>query len=495
MSFDILPTLAKLAGADIPGTKIDGREISSVLFEDGAQTTSPHKAFFYFFRGHINAVRSGNWKLFVKRKQESLEQPELYDLDSDIGESKNVATDNPEVVRQLQKLIDEMRLDLGDGEAFPATNMRKAAHVENAQTLTRKAPDELSQTEVFMSGQDGYHTYRIPSLIVTNRGTLLATCEGRKDGRGDHGNLDLVMKRSTDLGASWSDMSVVYEEGGDEKITIGNPCPVVDQETGTIWMPFCKNNDRVLITKSNDDGVTWSEPVDITDQVKLPDWGWYATGPGVGIQLTRGKLNGRLVIPCDHREQINGKWIKISHVFYSDDHGKTWQLGENVDLHTDECQVVELHDGRLMINMRNYWAAEGGKPEHGGKRSVAISDDGGATWGKLTFDEALIEPICQASFLRHNSDTFRESALLFSNPASNSGRHHMTVRASRDQGKTWPTSKLLHEGPAAYSCLTTLPDRSIGCLYEAGGEHPYEKLVFARFSLPWLEATKTDEQE
>ncbi len=488
VTFDLLPTIARLAGAELSSDrKIDGRDLAGVLFD---KKRSPHEAFYYYFRGHINAVRVGPWKLFIKRKQKKLDQPELYNLNDDIGEKTNVAMDNPAVIERLNKHIAAMQQELGDGADFPGNECRTAGSVSDPVTLTMNAPNRMTQQAVFESGTEGYHTFRIPSLIVSPSGNLIATCEGRKTGRGDHGDLDLVMKRSTDLGKTWSSLKVIYEEGGDQKITIGNPCPVVDQETGTIWMPFCKNNDQVFMTHSNDDGVTWEPPIEITSQVKKPDWSWYATGPGVGIQLTRGTYNGRLVIPCDHRELSDGKSVKRSHCFYSDDHGKTWQLGESVADHTDECQIAELHDGRLMINMRNYWAVEGGKPEHGGKRSFALSDNGGKSWGELQFHPKLVEPVCQASFHRHNSDAYRKSPLLFSNPASTNKRSQLTIRMSTDQGKTWPIARTIHEGPSAYSCLTTLSDRSVGCLFEAGKSGPYEKIIFARFSLPWLQESK-----
>ena len=342
---------------------------------------------------------------------------------------------------------------------------------------------EIEQTAVFVSGTDGYHTFRIPSVIVTQKGTLLAVCEGRKTSRRDHGDLDLVLKRSTDGGKTWGPLELVYEEGGDKDITIGNPCPVVDQSSGTIWMPFCRNNDDVFVTRSTDDGRSWSKPTEITQTVKKGNWRWYATGPGIGIQLRHGPHQGRLVIPCDHREKIDGKDAMHSHVFYSDDHGKSWKLGGSLARHTDECQVVELSDGTLKINMRNYWGRSGGRPERGGMRAISVSRDGGDTWSELQFDSTLIEPVCQASFLGFPSGTDR---VLFTNPASKKTRHRLTVRLSHDGGKTWAVSELLHSGPAAYSCLTVLPDRSIGCLYEGGDKHAYEKIIFARFSLEWL---------
>jgi sialidase-1 len=210
--------------------------------------------------------------------------------------------------------------------------------------------------------------------------------------------------------------------------------------------------------------------------VKADDWGWYATGPGVGIQIQNGKHAGRLVIPCDHREKIDGKDVMFSHVFYSDDHGDTWRRSGSVERHTDECQVVELAGGRLMINMRNYWGRSGGQPERGEMRAIATSDDGGATWSPLTFDATLVEPICQASLIaiaRHGRP--EEKVLLFSNPATKKTRSHMTVRASFDEGRTWPIEHEVDPGSAAYSCLAQLPDGRIGLLYE---RDDYRQIVF-----------------
>ncbi|MBI1390296.1 MAG: exo-alpha-sialidase [bacterium] len=342
---------------------------------------------------------------------------------------------------------------------------------------------QLFQQDVFTGGTDGYHTYRIPALLVTKKGSLLAFCEGRKTGGGDHGDIDLVVKRSIDAGKTWSEQNVVYEEGGTDKITIGNPCPVVDGATGRIWLTFCRNNDDVLVTFSDDDGLTWSEPRLITASVKKEGWGWYATGPGVGIQKQREPHKGRLVIPCDHREQVDGKWIKMSHAFYSDDGGENWTLGGTVGKYTDECQVVEQADGNLMMNMRNYWGSEGGDESKGGKRAVSISRDGGETWGGLSFDERLVEPICQASILRYSWPENGKSRVLFSNPASSSNRVHMTVRMSYDEGETWLIERELYDGSSAYSCLAALPDGRIACLYERDG---YSRITLAIFTLQWL---------
>lgn len=341
--------------------------------------------------------------------------------------------------------------------------------------------ESVFETPVFISGTEGYHTYRIPALIVSKQGTLLAFCEGRKTSSSDHGDLDLVLRRSTDGGESWLPMQLVYEEGGDAKVTIGNPAPVVDQQCGRIWLPFCRDNDGVLVTYSDDDGKTWTKPREITNNVKNPKWGWYATGPGNGIQLQHEMYRGRLITPCDSKlRQTNEPHLgRRSHVIYSDDQGKTWRLGgATPDVQMNECAVVELSDGTLMLNMRSYRGKD--------CRAVATSRDGGITWSEAVDVPTLIEPVCQASLIGWRPANRPGLLLLFSNPASNSRRWRMTLRLSRDEGKTWPTSRLLYEGPSGYSCLAILPDGRIGCLYERGERNAYQTITLACFTLDWL---------
>lgn len=333
-------------------------------------------------------------------------------------------------------------------------------------------------TEVFRSGEQQYHTFRIPALLMTKKGTLLAFCEGRRGSSSDTGDIDLLLKRSHDQGKTWSATQVVSDMGSD---TIGNPCPVQDRKSGRIFLPLTMNRGsvsekqmierqvpdrrRVFICHSDDDGASWSELVEITDAVSRPDWTWYATGPGNGIQ-TR---SGRLLIPCDHI--VEGSKAFHSHVIYSDDQGKTWKLGGRAEEKTNECQIVELRDGSLMLNMRSY---------HGrNRRAVSRSNDGGLTWGPLQLDEQLIEPVCQASLIAHRG------ILYFLNPASIK-RERMTIRSSKDEGKTWSHGHVLHAGPAAYSSLTVMKGNQLGCLYECGETNPYKRIVFSRFSTSWV---------
>jgi sialidase-1 len=338
---------------------------------------------------------------------------------------------------------------------------------------------------IFISGEEGYHTFRIPALVATRKGALLAFCEGRKNGRGDTGDIDLVVRRSADGGETWGPLQTVWDDGGN---TCGNPAPVVDRDTGTIWLLMTRNAGAavekeihlgngtrdVFIAQSGDDGLTWTAPVDISASVKKADWRWYATGPCHGVQL-RG---GRLVVPCDHSTGPEASQYR-SHVIISDDRGKTWQIGGvEPGAFTNESTVVELADGSLYLNMRSY--------KEGHRRQVSLSRDGGAAWTEAAADEALVEPRCQASAIRYPlAPPFSKNRILFANPASEK-RERMTVRVSYDEAKTWAISKCIYEGPSAYSDLAVLPNHQIGLLYERGEQNPYETISFARMTLEWL---------
>lgn len=351
--------------------------------------------------------------------------------------------------------------------------------------LASQVRAEYAENVPFRSGTEGYHTYRIPALVETTNGTLLAICEGRKTSSSDAGDIDLVLKRSTDAGDTWGPLTLVQEEGGTAAITIGNPAPVVDRRTGRVWLAFCRNNSRVFVTWSDDDGQTWAERREITADVKLADWSWYATGPVHGIQLERGAHAGRLVLPCDH---ISTGSVWGSHAILSDDHGATWRLGGVVDAQSgyqpNESVAVELVDGRVYLNCRN----------HGGqkRRAFAVSADGGATFGAAALDDALIEPVVQASALRYSAvdQGGATNLILFSNPATASTRTRMTVRRSWDEAATWDAGTLIYAGPSAYSDLVKLRDGRIGLFFEKGASSPYETITFVRFELTDLDASE-----
>jgi len=344
---------------------------------------------------------------------------------------------------------------------------------------------------LFVARVGGYDTYRIPSLIVSRKGVVLAFCEGRKKSSGDAGDIDLLLRRSTDGGKTWSSPQVVWDDAGN---TCGNPCPVVDAKTGTIWLlstwnrgddhephiisQKSKDTRRVFLLNSKDEGRTWSEPMQITSCVKQSNWTWYATGPGAGIQLVRGKTRGRLVIPCDHIEAGTGRYY--SHVIYSDDGGLNWKLGGRTpNDQVNECEVAEREDGSLLLNMRSYDPAKKA-------RQTALSQDGGLTWQDQKIREELVDPICQASLRRLSwASKSERGVLLFSNAASTK-REKMTLRASFDDGETWTRSRMVTPNPSAYSCLTALPKGRIGLLYETGQKSAYESIVFVRTELEWL---------
>lgn len=371
--------------------------------------------------------------------------------------------------------------------------------------------EALERTTVFTAKTEGYNVFRIPALIRAANGDLLAFCEAREGG--DASEIDLVLKRSTDGGKTWGPLQIVQAKEQfqslypNDPITVGNPAPVVDlldpDHPGRIWLPFTVENDRVFVTFSDDHGASWVPPREITATVKLPEWGWYATGPVHSIQLARGKHKGRLVVPCDHRVGDSGKdrGPNGAHAIYSDDHGLNWKLGaidntyEN-GLNANETTVVELNDGRLYFNTRN----QNGKAP--GTRGEAYSADGGETFvntGDATFPwfkpsgSVLDPPVVQSALLRAASVLTGDGrdVILFSGPdedgPTGKGRSDLRLRYSLDETSSWQDGPLIHEGPAAYSDMVriTADGGEIGVLFEAGdvGKSPYQRIDFVSVPL------------
>lgn len=332
-------------------------------------------------------------------------------------------------------------------------------------SLTCGTPPE--QSPLYVSGEGGYHTYRIPAIVVSARGTVLAFCEGRKTSAADDGDIDLLLRRSLDGGKTWGPQQLVHEEGGDQPITIGNPCPIAAAD-GTIHLLFCRDNRQAFSTTSTDEGATFSKPVEITGPLRAFAFSFtrLGTGPGHGLLAA----SGRLLAPVWLNDKI-GKEYR-SGVAYSDDGGKSWKAGGLVAADVrglSEASVVEMPGGSLVTNMRNSQAK---------CRAVATSADGGLHWSPPRLAEELVDPQCQGSLLRLPGSG--PPRLLFSNAAA-TARRRLTARWSDDAGRTWSEGWLLHAGPSAYSDLAVAADGSFLCVYERGRKSPYQQIAVARW--------------
>ncbi|MFN0169493.1 MAG: exo-alpha-sialidase [Bryobacteraceae bacterium] len=361
------------------------------------------------------------------------------------------------------------------GAAYASlTGCGGSAPVTSKETPAAKPAGRFDEQDLFKAGEAGYTRYRIPALVVSAKGTILAFTEARKGKGHDTDEIDIALRRSFDHGKTWDPMRVILDDG---TRTMNQPTPVLDRDTGTIWLPFCKDNRQVFVTKSTDDGETWSTPVEITKDVKDPSWKYLGAGPGHGIQLK----SGRLLIPAwgdtspgpATWPQANWGKVQFSYAFYSDDHGKTWKRGKSLDNDlSDECEVVETTDGKVYMNARSRQDKKA--------RMFARSDDGGVTWSKLEVDPNLPEPSCQAGLARYSTGKDR---ILLTHPSNTTSRTHLTARLSYDEGRTWPVAKVIQEGKAAYSDLAVAHDKTILSLYESGGS---ASLRLARFDLEWL---------
>jgi len=372
------------------------------------------------------------------------------------------------------------------------------------------AAEPLFETvEVFPLTPDNKPNYRIPGILRAPNGDILIFAEKRNDGPGDIGNHDIVLKRSSDLGKTWSAEQVIFDDENRvcTDLTVG-----LDESKRKIWLFFLRDKKQFYAFTSADSGVTWDGPVSIHAQVTKPEWdtlkgreeesegppkgrmaiweqGWaqrYGVGPGKAMVQLK---SGRLLVPARHREDTGkGRLRSFAHTFYSDDHGASWKLGGTIGIHTSECQLVELANGEVMVMSRNENSADA--PDNL-RHLCSISRDGGITWGPVERAEELITPRCHGAIERYDANR-----LLFSSPASPYrqeehpyGRYNLTVRLSLDEGKSWSAGRTIWPHPGSYSDMVILPDRTVAMVYERGDKgtvNYWDSLHFARFNLEWL---------
>lgn len=369
----------------------------------------------------------------------------------------------------------------------------------------------LETVDVFEEKQAGFVSYRIPGIVVTAKGTVLAYAEARKFTSADRGEIEIHLRRSTDGGRTFSPQQQIAhlgprlprnphmpddkkkkDMGGPEEQTVNNPMLIAARD-GAVHFVYCVEYMRSFHCRSDDDGVTWTKPVEITATFDLfrrdLDWQAIATGPGHGIELR----NGRLVVPvwlATYAE--NAPERKACSVIFSDDRGDTWQRGDLAMKIGGESTVAELSDGRVMLSSRN--------TDKRNRRAVVFSRDGATGWSAPQFLSEVFEPGCMAGLTSHPGlPGANRPLLLHSSPRTTDRAHrerkNVTIHLSRDDGRTWPEQKLLQAGPSAYSDLAVLPDGTVLCLYENGkpgdtrrnGDWAYARLTLARFNLEWLQ--------
>ncbi|WP_019614358.1 exo-alpha-sialidase [Psychromonas ossibalaenae] len=385
------------------------------------------------------------------------------------------------------------------------------------QTVTISVSGEerpLREVVVYQPGTEGYACFRIPTIVKAGNGDLLAFAEGRVDNCGDHGNINVVLKRSSDDGITWGPLTVIAEFGQlaaqnmtavyDEYYphTQADGTPVVNSQGEAQFgrlMVMWNNADGgeadvsdddhpaqrwVLYRTSLDHGVTWSEPTDITDQVRIPGQKMHIPPTGHAIQLNTQEAAeagrfGRLFFSGQYNPVgATSATANENYAYWSDDHGETWEIGGLIAGESlNEVQAVELANGDIMFNSRNY------RPTADKRRAVTLSHDGGSSFGETVDDDNLIEPTVASAVIRYTrEDRDDKNRLLFSNPHSQSSRVNMTVQLSYDEGQSWPVKKTINPGTSAYSDLVIHDDMRIGLFYEATtGE-----IRYASFTLEYL---------
>ena len=358
-------------------------------------------------------------------------------------------------------------------------------------------------TIIHKQGQFDCHTFRIPAMATTNKGTLLAVYDMRYNSRRDlQGHMDIGLSRSTDGGDTWARPVPIMDMkkfGGlpEDQNGCSDPNILVDRKTGEIlvsavwthgkpgthqWVGkgsepghSIHKSSQFMMVRSKDDGLTWSEPENWTKRLKNPEWCLFAPAPGNGINL----MDSTLVMPTQGRDATG---LPFSNFMWSKDHGKSWTLSTAARDNSTECSVAELKDGSLMLNIRDNRNRKDKSKTNG--RAVSVTHDMGKTWKVHSSDHgALPEPVCMASLISHDLKDGRR-VLFFSNPNSKYKREKMTVRMSLDQGKTWPKSILLDQKGGAYSSLAMVNDRTLGILYESSvADMVFQKIKLSEFGL------------
>jgi sialidase-1 len=421
----------------------------------------------------------------------------------------------PPIEASLSSIVFPMPSLLNQSRVTRALAAAIVAGALTAAVLAGQPPPE--RTDLFTSGSGGYAFYRIPGIVVTAKGTVLAYCEARREGRSDWETIDLLLRRSPDGGRTWAAPRKLADVPGPKTknpvalaqkntvptdITYSNPVAIAARD-GTVHFLFCLEFSRCFYLRSDDDGATFSAPVEITGAFNTfrrdCDWKVITVGPTHGLELK----TGRLVVPVSLSTGTapGGFLPSVVATIVSDDHGKTWQRGDLAVPNTAEWinpnvpVAAELGDGRIMLNVRT------ASPAH--RRLVTISPDGATLWSPPRFDPALREPICEASLLRLSSADGR-TALVFANPdnlsrsegpetpGTSRDRKNLSIKLSYDDGATWPVNRVLDPGPSAYSDLAALPDGTVLCLYEhgavGGNLHKPSHLSVARLAPAWFTA-------